>query len=151
MGETFQDAAEPCTGAVLGTLDHICNVCGEMSLSALLKSPSISLRENLSGLDQREWIKEQILNPPIILEVSQIKSNQAQYSVYNLIQKQLAKQLKPAGSCIPVYKCEDLEGGVQSLWMYFPESKEPVLKVTLFADEGIWKISLMPFENLDLF
>jgi hypothetical protein len=140
MKETFQDATEPCTGAVLETLDHICDVCGEMSLSALLKSPSISLRENLSGLDQREWIKEQILNPPIILEVSQVKSNQAQCSVYNLIQKQLVKQLKPAGSCIQVYKCEDLEGGVQSLWMYFPESKDPVLKVTLFADEGIGKI-----------
>jgi hypothetical protein len=37
MKETFQDATEPCTGAVLETLDHICDVCGEMSLSALLK------------------------------------------------------------------------------------------------------------------
>jgi hypothetical protein len=150
MKETFQDATESCTGAVLETLDQICDTCGEMSLSSLLKSPSISLRRNFAGLDQMEWIKAQILNPPITLEVSQIKSNQAQCSVCNLIQKQLVNQPIPVGSYIQVYKCEDLEGGVQSLWMYFPESKEPILKVTLFADEGIWKISLMPFENLNL-
>src|SRR5450756_2026588 len=104
MKETFQDATEPCTGAVLGTLDQICDACGEMSLSAFLKSPSISLRHNHYGLDQKEWIKAQILNPPITLEVSQIKSNQAQCSVCNLIQKQLVNQPIRAGSCIQVYK-----------------------------------------------
>lgn len=149
MKENFQDATEPCIGAVLETLDRICNACGEMSLSTILKSPSISLRHNHSGLDQMEWIKAQILNPPITLEVSQIKSNQAQCSVCNLIQKQLTNQLISAGSCIQVYKWEDLEGGVQSLWMYFPETKEPVLKITLFAAEGgIWKISVIPSRKL---
>jgi hypothetical protein len=148
MKENFQDATEPCIGAALETFDRICNACWKMSLSAILKSPSISLRHNHSGLDQMDWIKAQILNPPITLMVSQIQANQAQCSVCNLIQKQLKNQLISARNCIQVYKCEDLEGGVQSLWMYFPESKEPVLKVTLFAAEGIWNISVLPLRKL---
>jgi hypothetical protein len=95
-----------------------------------------------------DWIKAQILNPPITLMVSQIQANQARCSVCNLIQKQLKNQLISAGSYIQIYKCEDLEGGVQSLWMYFPESKEPVLKVTLFATEGRWNISVLPLRKL---
>jgi len=94
-----------------------------------------------------DWIKAQILNPPITLEVSQIQANQTHCSVCNLIQKQLKYQLISAGSCIQVYKCEDLEGGVQSFWMYFPGSEEPVLKVTLLAAEGIWNISVLPFRS----
>lgn len=137
MKEPFQDEAKPRPGIIQGKLDQICDACGEMSLSAILKSPSISLRHNFSGLDQKQWIKAQILNPPITLEVSHIISNQAQCPVCNLIQKQLVNQVIPAGSCIQVYKCEDLEGGVQKLWMYLPGSEEPVLKVTIFADKGM--------------
>lgn len=57
MKEPFQDITGPFTGAVPETLDQICDACGNLSLNALLKSPSISLRNNYSGMDEEEWMK----------------------------------------------------------------------------------------------
>ncbi|CZR50470.1 uncharacterized protein PAC_00343 [Phialocephala subalpina] len=147
MKETLQDACEPCMGVVLEPPDEICDACGKMTLGALLKSPSISLRHNYGGLDQMDWIKAVVSNSPITLKISEIKSNEARCPVCSLIQRQLVKQPMPmpAGSCIQVYKCEDLKGGLENLWMYFPESDKPAVKLTLFAEEGTFASRHIPY------
>ncbi|KAH6669468.1 heterokaryon incompatibility protein-domain-containing protein [Halenospora varia] len=145
MGETLLGTTEPCTGPVVGTPDQICDGCGKLTLSALLKSPSISLRKKHYGLDEMERFKALVSNPPIALDISRIKSNQSQCSVCNLIQRQLTNEPVPAGSLMAVYKCEDLDDRIESLWLYFPGSKKPIVQLTIFADEGTFASRHIPY------
>jgi len=68
MEESLPSEIEPCLmskATVAEALGEICDACGKITLSVFLKSPSISLRLNHRGLNQKAWIKALIQNVPI--------------------------------------------------------------------------------------
>jgi hypothetical protein len=121
----------------------ICAACSALTLDAILKSPSISLRENHLdlGLDDANGLAENLValssKPPITLDVSQIRENHSRCRVCHLIYQQLDTKLDPVEDRLEVYNCEDGEGTLQGVWLYFLGSRRHAAKITLYADEGL--------------
>jgi hypothetical protein len=121
----------------------ICAACSALTLEAILKCPSISLRDSHIGLglDDESGLAEYPLalssKPLITLDVSQIRENHSRCRVCNLIYQQLDTKLDPVEDRLEVYNCEDGEGTLQGVWLYFPGSRRHAAKITLYADEGL--------------
>lgn len=136
MEAAVTDVPEPLEDAMCGEAD-LCDACGDLTLDDFVKSPSVSLRGNHSGLERKEWLVALAANPPLTPKISHFRSNKARCSLCRLIIRQLGSQATPQDKYLQIYRCEDLKGGVGKLWFYVPRSKEPALKLTLFADEGM--------------
>jgi|SRR5277367_6038347 len=122
-----------------------CRACQALTLDALLKSPSISLKGNYNGMESREWIEALILACPTVLDVDQIQEARSQCPVCKIIHAQLAAGSRQGRNRLHVYTCQDLEGGLQSFSLHYPDSDsraEPAAEITLFADEGMYILPL---------
>ena len=120
-----------------------CAACSVLTLDAILKSPSISLRESYLGLglDDVSGLTENLValssKLPMTLDVSQIRENHSRCRVCHLIHQQLDSKLGPVEDHLEVYNCGDGEGKLQGVWLYFPRSRWHAAKITLYADEGL--------------
>lgn len=122
-------------------LTQPCRACQALTLDALLKSPSISLKGNHTGMEPREWIEALILARRTTLYVDQIQEACSQCPVCKIIHARLEEGSRKGRNRLHVYTCADLEGGLQSFWLYYPDfdsKAKPAAKIRLLADEGMY-------------
>jgi len=126
-------------------LTQPCRAFQALTFDALLKSPSIRLKCNHIGMEPREWIEALILACRTTLYDDQIQEACSQCPVCKIIHAQLEEGSRKGRNHLLVYTCKDLEGGLQSLWLYYPDfdsKAEPAAKITLLGDEGMYLLLL---------
>jgi hypothetical protein len=92
-----------------------------------------------------EWIEALILPCPTTLFVDQIQEAFSQCRVCKIIHAQLKESSRKGRNHLHVYVCEDLEGGLQNFWLYYPDfdsKAEPAAKIKLLADKGMYILRL---------
>ncbi len=122
-------------------LTQPCQACQALTLDALLKSPSISLKCNYTRMEPQEWIEALLLAYRTTLYVDQIQEACSQCPVCKIIHAQLEEGSRKGRNHLLVYTSKDLEGGLQSFWLYYPDfdsKAKPAAKITLLADEGMY-------------
>jgi hypothetical protein len=121
------------TMATSRSLSQLCLACAQLNISSLLKLPSISIKHNHQGLEVAELRQALLAEPPIFLPIPVSGSN---CPVCQLISKQLAGCVTQPGWIISIYKCENLVGGIETLYLYLPSQEKAFMEITLYADEG---------------
>lgn len=119
--------------ATFQSLSQLCPACAQLNISSLLKLPSISLKHNHQGLEVAEWRQALLANLPIFLP---LPVSGSYCPVCQLIRKRLDGCVTQPGWVISIYKCENLVGGIETLYLYLPSQEKAFMGITVYADEG---------------
>lgn len=107
-----------------------------MVLKTLSKTASISLKHNHFKLDDQQHLAALLENPPLLLSIQQLKVTVPTCALCRLLYSEIKNAVPENAESVFVYRCEDIKGRLDSLWIYYGYSRIELARIYCYADEG---------------
>ena len=119
-------------------IHRICGHCPMLTLERISNAPSCALKGGY-GYPEKEQDEQALalgLKVPISFSLGHIRSSYSDCRICELLYQQLDETLYASHEILEAYVCRDLDGKLQSLWLYIQGSSKRVAILDLYQVEG---------------